>query len=128
MLHRLKYCTVNNVTKSIIAFHQTGKKIASLVLISIIYRFYCSLMDNAELLKRRLKSLEDSKEQVDESLKQQIAYSRTLEREMYKLKSEIGHLARQRDRHLAYVCFLFLSFLPLLLFLSTHSLLLKNIY
>lgn len=64
-----------------------------------------SLTDNAELLKRRLKSLEDSKEQLDESLKQQIAYYRTLEREMYKLKSEIGQLARQKDRHSLYVLF-----------------------
>ncbi|XP_014482039.1 PREDICTED: phosphatidylinositol 3-kinase regulatory subunit alpha isoform X2 [Dinoponera quadriceps] len=58
-----------------------------------------TLTDNAELLKRRLKSLEDSKEQLDESLKQQIAYYRTLEREMYKLKSEIGQLVRQKERH-----------------------------
>ncbi|XP_011154878.1 phosphatidylinositol 3-kinase regulatory subunit alpha isoform X3 [Harpegnathos saltator] len=58
-----------------------------------------TLTDNAELLKRRLKSLEDSKEQLDESLKQQIAYYRTLEREMYKLKAEIGQLVRQKDRH-----------------------------
>ncbi|XP_018338668.1 PREDICTED: uncharacterized protein LOC108746411 isoform X1 [Trachymyrmex septentrionalis] len=58
-----------------------------------------TLTDNSELLKRRLKALEDSKEQLDESLKQQIAYYRTLEREMYKLKSEIGVLVRQKDRH-----------------------------
>lgn len=65
-----------------------------------------SLTDNSELLKRRLKALEDSKEQLDESLKQQIAYYRTLEREMYRLKSEIGLLVRQKDRHSLYVfCF-----------------------
>ncbi|TGZ49326.1 Phosphatidylinositol 3-kinase regulatory subunit alpha [Temnothorax longispinosus] len=58
-----------------------------------------TLTDNSELLKRRLKALEDSKEQLDESLKQQIAYYRTLEREMYRLKSEIGMLARQKERH-----------------------------
>lgn len=62
-----------------------------------------SLTDNSELLKRRLKALEDSKEQLDESLKQQIAYYRTLEREMYRLKSEIGLLVRQKDRHSLYV-------------------------
>ncbi|XP_077261791.1 phosphatidylinositol 3-kinase regulatory subunit alpha isoform X1 [Temnothorax americanus] len=58
-----------------------------------------TLTDNSELLKRRLKALEDSKEQLDESLKQQIAYYRTLEREMYRLKSEIGMLVRQKERH-----------------------------
>lgn len=69
-----------------------------------------SLTDNAELLKRRLKSLEDSKEQLDESLKQQVAYYRTLEREMYKLKSEVGQLERQKNRHSVYV-FAFYSIL-----------------
>ncbi|RLU24802.1 hypothetical protein DMN91_002892 [Ooceraea biroi] len=58
-----------------------------------------TLMNNAELLKGRLKALEDSKDQLDENLKQQIAYYRTLEREMCKLKSEIGQLVRQKDRH-----------------------------
>ncbi|XP_011707782.1 PREDICTED: uncharacterized protein LOC105462682 [Wasmannia auropunctata] len=58
-----------------------------------------TLTDNSELLKRRLNALEDSKEQLDESLKQQVAYYRTLEREMYKLKAEIGLLVRQKDRH-----------------------------
>lgn len=58
-----------------------------------------TLMDNSELLKRRLKALEDSKEQLEESVKQQVAYSRTLERETFRLKVETGQLARQRDRY-----------------------------
>lgn len=63
-------------------------------------------MDNSELLKRRLKALEDSKEQLEESVKQQVAYSRTLERETFRLKVETGQLARQRDRYALYVsCF-----------------------
>lgn len=62
-----------------------------------------SLTDNSELLRRRVKALEDSKEQLDESLNQQIAYCRTLEREMYRLKSELGMLVRQKDRHSLYV-------------------------
>lgn len=69
----------------------------------IHYRFLRSLTDNAELLKSRLKSLEDSREQLDDSLKQQIAYNRTLEREMHKLKPEVIQLMRQRDKHLMYV-------------------------
>lgn len=58
-----------------------------------------SLMENAELLKRRLKALEESKENLDENLKQQIAYYRTLEREMCRLKGDIAMLMRQRERH-----------------------------
>ncbi|KOC68223.1 Phosphatidylinositol 3-kinase regulatory subunit alpha [Habropoda laboriosa] len=62
-----------------------------------------TLTDNAELLKRRLKSLEDSREQLDRSLKEQIAYHRTLEREMHKLKPELLQLVRQRDKHLMWL-------------------------
>ncbi|XP_011307012.1 uncharacterized protein Pi3K21B [Fopius arisanus] len=63
----------------------------------------CTLNDNAELLRNRLKSLEDSKEQLDDSLRQQIAYNRTLEREMYKLKPDMVQLMRQRDKHLMWL-------------------------
>lgn len=59
----------------------------------------CSLTTNAEVLKQRLLSLEESKEQLDDSLKQQIAYNRTLEREMHKLKPEIIQLSRQKEKH-----------------------------
>ncbi|XP_071862006.1 phosphatidylinositol 3-kinase regulatory subunit alpha isoform X2 [Bombus fervidus] len=62
-----------------------------------------TLTDNAELLKRRLKSLEDSREQLDCNLKEQIAYNRTLEREMHKLKPELLQLVRQRDKHLIWL-------------------------
>ncbi|KZC12898.1 Phosphatidylinositol 3-kinase regulatory subunit alpha, partial [Dufourea novaeangliae] len=62
-----------------------------------------TLTDNAELLKQRLKSLEESKEQLDRSLKEQIAYNRTLERELQRLKPEIQQLIRQRDKHLAWL-------------------------
>ncbi|XP_033307032.1 phosphatidylinositol 3-kinase regulatory subunit alpha isoform X4 [Bombus vosnesenskii] len=62
-----------------------------------------TLTDNAELLKRRLKSLEDSRELLDCGLKEQIAYNRTLEREMHKLKPELLQLVRQRDKHLIWL-------------------------
>lgn len=71
-----------------------------IVRIKIFYFYVYRLTDNAELLKRRLKSLEDSREQLDGSLKEQIAYNRTLEREMHKLKPELLQLVRQRDKHL----------------------------
>ncbi|KAM0736326.1 Phosphatidylinositol 3-kinase regulatory subunit alpha [Formica fusca] len=58
-----------------------------------------TLMDNSELLKRRLKALKDSRDQLQESTNQQVAYNRTLERETCRLKSETGQLARQRDRY-----------------------------
>lgn len=59
-----------------------------------------SVHENTEILKLRLKSLEESKEQLDENLKQQIAYNRTLERELTSLKPEIFNLARQRERYM----------------------------
>lgn len=66
-----------------------------------------SLMENAEKLKRIQKDVEDFKENLGEELKQQIAYYRTLEREMCRLKSDIGQQVRQKDRHSLYVFFFF---------------------
>lgn len=60
-----------------------------------------SVSENSELLKQRLKSLEESREQLEEILRQQIAFHRTLEREMTSLKPEIYNLAKQRDKHQA---------------------------
>lgn len=81
------------------------KTIESALLINIALNDY-SLMDNSELLKRRLKALKDSRDQLQESTNQQVAYNRTLERETCRLKSETGQLARQRDRYALYVfCF-----------------------
>ena len=51
------------------------------------------------MLKRRLKSLQESKDQVDGSLQQQIAQNRSLEREMNKLKQEIFQLVRTKEKH-----------------------------
>lgn len=71
------------------------------------------MTDNAELLKRRLKSLEDSREQLDDSLKQQIAYNRTLEREMQKLKPEYMQYTKSKDKYAAYVFYLKKNFLTI---------------
>lgn len=60
-----------------------------------------SVSENSEMLKQRLKSLEESREQLEENLKQQIAFNRTLEREITSLKPEIYNLAKQRERHQA---------------------------
>ncbi|XP_034944744.1 phosphatidylinositol 3-kinase regulatory subunit alpha isoform X2 [Chelonus insularis] len=62
-----------------------------------------TLTDNAEVLRNRLQSLEDSREQLDDSLRQQVAYNRTLEREMHKLKPEVMHIMRQRERHVMWL-------------------------
>ncbi|XP_076178357.1 phosphatidylinositol 3-kinase regulatory subunit alpha isoform X2 [Ptiloglossa arizonensis] len=62
-----------------------------------------TLTDNADLLKQRLQSLEDSRDQLYRSLKEQIAYNRTLEREMHKLKPNLLQLVHQRDKHLIWL-------------------------
>lgn len=58
-----------------------------------------SLLKNADMLWQRLKSLEESRAQLDETLKQQVAYNRTLERELNALKPEVRQLFRQREKH-----------------------------
>lgn len=99
-------CIDNNVHE--ILFPHTENDEIEIINRVIMFNNY-SLTDNSELLQRRLKALQDSKEQLDESLKQQGAYYRTVEREMCRLKSEIGVLVRQKDRHSQYVfCFYFI--------------------
>lgn len=59
-----------------------------------------SLEENLEVLKQRLCTLKCSREQVDDSLKQQVVYNRSLEREMNSLKPDIIELFKQRERHI----------------------------
>ncbi|KAJ9593700.1 hypothetical protein L9F63_014748, partial [Diploptera punctata] len=62
-----------------------------------------SLEDNSDVLKQRLACLEESRKQLEENLKQQRAYNRSLEREMYSLKPDIIQLFKQRERHQAWL-------------------------
>lgn len=57
-----------------------------------------SLMDNYELLKSRLAALRKSRKDLSEDLDKQVAYSRTLDREMNTLKPELQDLYKFRDR------------------------------
>ncbi|XP_057661841.1 phosphatidylinositol 3-kinase regulatory subunit alpha isoform X1 [Diorhabda carinulata] len=54
---------------------------------------------NAELLKKRLKLMSESCEQLEEILKQKEAYRKALERELTALKPQIHNLVRERDKH-----------------------------
>ncbi|XP_034251731.1 phosphatidylinositol 3-kinase regulatory subunit alpha isoform X3 [Thrips palmi] len=56
------------------------------------------LMDNVDVLKQRLKSLEDSKTQLEHNLTQQKTYNRTLDREMTSLRSEITILVQTNNK------------------------------
>lgn len=58
-----------------------------------------SLMKNAEILKQRLKSMEESCGQLEENLQQREAYNRTLERELMSLKPVILELRKERDKY-----------------------------
>lgn len=60
-----------------------------------------SVHENSEILKLRLKGLEESKEQLDAVLKKQIAYNRLLEREIHSLKPEIYNLSKQREQYIS---------------------------
>lgn len=62
-----------------------------------------SLMLNCELLKQRIKSLEESREMLKENLKQQVAFYLTLEREMISLKSEVISLGKQKEQHIRWL-------------------------
>ncbi|EEB18358.1 Phosphatidylinositol 3-kinase regulatory subunit alpha, putative [Pediculus humanus corporis] len=62
-----------------------------------------SLMVNSELLKQRIKSLEESRELLKENLKQQVAYYKTLEREMLTVKREMLGLSKQKEQHMKWL-------------------------
>ncbi|BES90725.1 Phosphatidylinositol 3-kinase [Nesidiocoris tenuis] len=58
-----------------------------------------SFNKNAEILQYRLNSLKESKRQLEDNLNQQIAYNRSIEREMHKLKPEVQDLSKQKEKH-----------------------------
>lgn len=62
-----------------------------------------SLEENSDVLKQRLQCLEESRRQLEENLKQERAYNRSLEREMHSLKPDIIQLFKQRERHQAWL-------------------------
>ncbi|KAL0269948.1 UNVERIFIED_CONTAM: hypothetical protein PYX00_007521 [Menopon gallinae] len=62
-----------------------------------------SLMANCELLKQRIKYLEESRELLKENLRQQVAYYMTLEREMLALKREIKNLSKLKEQHIKWL-------------------------
>ncbi|XP_063219175.1 phosphatidylinositol 3-kinase regulatory subunit gamma-like isoform X3 [Bacillus rossius redtenbacheri] len=62
-----------------------------------------SLLENSMVIKGRLETLEESQKQLKETHNQQVAYSRTLEREMYALKPEIVQLYKQKDRRILWL-------------------------
>lgn len=62
-----------------------------------------TLILNCDLLKSRLKMMEDSCEQLDENLQQREAYNRSVERELTSLKPEIISLRRDRDKYIRWL-------------------------
>lgn len=55
--------------------------------------------DSSNVLKRHLKSIEDGRRQAEDNLKQQFAFSHTLEREMHSLKPDIIHLFKLKEKY-----------------------------
>lgn len=56
-----------------------------------------SLKENYDLLKSRMGGLQQSRKELQESLRVQAAYSRNLDREMNALKPELHQLCKSRD-------------------------------
>lgn len=55
------------------------------------------LVENYELLRARMAALQQSHKELQENLQYQVAYSRTLDREMNALKPELHQLCKTRD-------------------------------
>lgn len=62
-----------------------------------------SLQENFSVLKARHRTMVEDKDQLDSDLKQQVAFNRTLEREMSSVKPEVLQLAKQREQYQAWL-------------------------
>ncbi len=59
----------------------------------------CSSMSvNTQLLCQRLKNMEDNRDHLEGTLREQVAFTRTLERELITLKPEVISLFKQKER------------------------------
>ena len=58
-----------------------------------------ALSDNFEILQKRLKMLQDKKEELAKDLRRVNDYNRELDLEMNSLKPEIIQLYKQREQH-----------------------------
>ncbi|OXA60815.1 phosphatidylinositol 3-kinase regulatory subunit alpha isoform X2 [Folsomia candida] len=56
------------------------------------------LEDNFGYLKRKMTTMEESREQLQQSLQLQSAYARLVEQEIITLKPQLAHLRKQRSR------------------------------
>ncbi|KAK7582214.1 hypothetical protein V9T40_013659 [Parthenolecanium corni] len=57
-----------------------------------------SMHNNVQMLKQRLRNMEDNREQLEDTLREQVAFTRTLERELITLKPEVISLFKQKER------------------------------
>jgi len=57
------------------------------------------LMDNLEILRKRLKELQEQQEQLTRELREVNSRNRQLDRDMNSLKPEIIHLYKQREQY-----------------------------
>lgn len=56
------------------------------------------MLNNVQMLKHRLKNMEDNREQLEDSLREQVAFTRTLERELITVKPEVISLFKLKER------------------------------
>lgn len=60
-----------------------------------------TLTENEELLRQRLKLLQEKRDELENNLKKRVAYNKSLEREMHALKPEVFSLLELKDKHAA---------------------------
>lgn len=60
-----------------------------------------TLTENEELLRQRLKLLQEKRDELENNLKKTVAYNKSLEREMHALKPEVFSLLELKDKHAA---------------------------
>lgn len=59
---------------------------------------YVSMQNNVAMLSQRLKNMEENRKQLEDTLREQVGFTRTLERELITLKPEVISLFKQKER------------------------------
>lgn len=62
-----------------------------------------ALQSNCEILNQKINALEESQTMLEENLKQQVAFLKTMEREMLNLKCELQALNKQKEQHVRWL-------------------------
>ncbi|XKL65500.1 hypothetical protein PGB90_008920 [Kerria lacca] len=86
-----------------------------------------SMQNNVAMLSQRLKNMEENRKQLEDTLREQVGFTRTLERELITLKPEVISLFKQKERVASWLLAHGVKLQRIHQMLSTNTLSLQNL-